>query len=165
MMSRFILILLALIVSAINAYASEEGFISSPDGKVMYIYRNDEYKLTSILISQINEMTLSKEDADNNICDEYVTQVIETQDSIYRIPMSVIDSVAFHPLPYKLLPETKVIDATMFEYIEQVDGDNILFRGDTPFECLPEEGAVLFTFGESGMLPDGFAGRVKNVKG
>lgn len=161
MMSRFILILLALIVSAINAYASEEGFISSPDGKVMYIYRNDEYKLTSILISQINEMTLSKEDADNNICDEYVTQVIETQDSIYRIPMSVIDSVAFHPLPYKLLPETKVIDATMFEYIEQVDGDNILFRGDTPFECLPEEGAVLFTFGESGMLPDGFAGRVK----
>jgi len=161
MMSRFILILLALIVSAINAYASEEGFISSPDGKVMYIYRNDEYKLTSILISQINEMTLSKEDADNNICDEYVTHVIETQDSIYRIPMSVIDSVAFHPLPYKLLPETKVIDATMFEYIEQVDGDNILFRGDTPFECLPEEGAVLFTFGESGMLPDGFAGRVK----
>lgn len=63
-------------------------------GKAFYIYRNDG-GFNAFFRDEVQSIEYSNFDADGNYHDEMVTQIINTADSVYMIPLAAIDSVAF----------------------------------------------------------------------
>ena len=63
-------------------------------GDAFYIYRNDG-EFNAFFREEIDSMAYSCYDLDGTLYDDYVTQLVYTPDSIYRIPLEAIDSVAF----------------------------------------------------------------------
>lgn len=100
-MNRLCYLLILLLFPSLLMLGNESGFMSSSEGKVMYIYRNDDERLTTILFSQIKEMKCSKEDSLEVIHDDFVTQVIETEDSLYRIPLLLL-LIVYVSIPFLL---------------------------------------------------------------
>ncbi len=159
-MKHFIILTLCLVLFSGISHGYTNDFVSSPQGKVMYVYRNDDERLMTLLFENIIEMRCSKENLDHQLCEEYVTQEILTVDSLYRIPISVVDSISFHPLPNSYLPTTIEIDSSLAQYIVKIEDDEVFLKGDTPQDLIPEHGEVLFSFGVEGVCDNGFAGRV-----
>jgi hypothetical protein len=62
--------------------------------EAFYIYRNDG-GVNGFFYDEVVRMGYSKVDLDNIEYDTYVVQEVETKDSLYRIPLCVIDSVGF----------------------------------------------------------------------
>ena len=62
--------------------------------EAFYIYRNDG-DFNGFFYDEVKSMGYSKFDLDGIEHDVYVVQEIETEDSIYRIPLSAIDSIGF----------------------------------------------------------------------
>ena len=70
------------------------GFASSQAQEAFYIYRNDG-DFNGFFFDEVTRMGYSKFDLDSIEHDVYVVQEIETEDSIYRIPLAAIDSIGF----------------------------------------------------------------------
>ena len=81
----------------------------------VFVYRNDG-DLDAFLLSDIVQMTQSKEDTLGVLHEDFCVQEILTSDTLYRIPISAIDSIGFHPLPTEYQPE--VIFANTIEEFE-----------------------------------------------
>lgn len=62
--------------------------------EAFYVYRNDG-EFNGFFFDQVKRMEYSKVDFDGVEHDEYVIQEIETEDSLYRIPLLAIDSIGF----------------------------------------------------------------------
>lgn len=60
----------------------------------MFVYRNDGAS-NAFLKSDVDSMVCSQIDLNNLMHSDYVVQEIWTADSIYRIPLAVIDSIGF----------------------------------------------------------------------
>ncbi len=63
-------------------------------GEAFYIYRNDG-EFNAFFRDEVDSIAYSNYDADSVYYDDVITQLIYTQDSLYRIPLEAIDSVAF----------------------------------------------------------------------
>lgn len=68
-------------------------FAQEKSNKAFYIYRNDG-DFNAFIYSTVDSITYSSFDVDNVEQNKIVTQEIWTADSVYRIPLSVIDSVS-----------------------------------------------------------------------
>ena len=79
------LILSLLLLAGLTSLQAQEAF---------YIYRNDG-EFNGFFYDDVKSMRLSKTDLDLTERDEYVVQEIETEDTIYRIPLCAIDSIGF----------------------------------------------------------------------
>ena len=64
------------------------------DGQAFYVYRNDG-DFNGFFYDEVIRMGYSKIDFNGFQHDHYVVQEIVTADSIYRIPISAIDSIGF----------------------------------------------------------------------
>lgn len=62
-------------------------------GKEMYIYRNNG-QVTGFLSEEVQSIGFSNRDSEGEH-NEYVTQLIYTNDSTYEIPLAEIDSISF----------------------------------------------------------------------
>ncbi len=82
---RILFLLAMLNVQCISELWAQEAF---------YIYRNDG-EFNGFFYDDVLRMGYSKVDLDNVEHDTYVMQEIETKDSLYRIPLCVIDSIGF----------------------------------------------------------------------
>lgn len=60
----------------------------------MFVYRNDG-AINAFLKSDVDSMVCSQIDLDSLMHSDYVVQEIWTADSVYRIPLAVIDSICF----------------------------------------------------------------------
>ena len=60
----------------------------------MFVYRNDGAS-NAFLKSDVDSMVCSQIDLDSLMHSDYVVQEIWTADSVYRIPLAVIDSICF----------------------------------------------------------------------
>ena len=133
-------------------------------GEAFYIYRNDG-EFNAFFRDEVQSIEYSYEDADGNMYDEIVTQIITTADSVYRIPLAAIDSLSF------VQPETKYVSAVvhiqpLLPYIVSVDGQIINFTSNIPSNLMPKVGDILLQDSfDSDKLPDGFAGRVVKISG
>lgn len=81
-----IFVLLALCLSALS--------LSAQTGEAIYFYRNDG-GFNAFLRADIDSITYSPLDTSNVQQDDMATQVVWTADSVYRIPLSAIDSMKF----------------------------------------------------------------------
>lgn len=134
---HFLILLLALL-SCQFASAQEIEYSDA-----FYIYRNDG-EFNGIFFDKVKEMRFSKLDIDSVEHETYVVQEIVTPDSIYRIPLSAIDSIGYQQPEARLNPKVIRTDERGLDpYIVYNDNMSITFSLDTPSDLLPKVGDVL----------------------
>lgn len=163
-MTRLLSLTIAVLLAVMLVSAARTPDKFSSDGRVMYIYRNDSIRLTSFDYDRVVRMECTRTDTTGSEHTEYVTQMIETLDTVYAIPMAVIDSIAFHPLPTKYQPKVRIIDQTLLTYLSDIDNYDISFEKSIPADLLPHVEDVLFAWPDEGILNGGFAGRVTSIE-
>lgn len=134
--------------------------MSQTIGEAFYIYRNDGM-INTFFRSEIDSIAYSYYDADSLLYEEIVSQVVYTPDSIYKIPLAVIDSVGFVTPETKYQPNVIHLDGEIRNYIIGSDSLTIYFRSDTPNNILPKIGDKLVTTEMSEMFMGGFLGQVE----
>lgn len=131
--------------------------------EALYIFRNDEQLLSAFFYSEIDSITYSVYDEAGTVHNEYVTQIVHTPDSIYQIPLAVIDSVTFVQPETIYQPDARELDARYTPYVKTVDSLTITFTSSLPPDLKPAKGNVLYNFTYQAPFERGFLGRVKSV--
>lgn len=151
-----ILISLACCLSTIISFAQGQ------TNDALYIYRNDG-KFNAFYYSEIDSITTSKLDESGNEYDEYKSQIVWTQDSVYWIPLEAIDSVSLCKQENKLASGVLRIDE-LLPYITDVDSMSFKLSASTPSGLIPKIGDILLyeSFNDE-RFPLGFAGRVSSI--
>ncbi len=153
-MKRLMLILLAVTTLLSSTLYAENA---------IYIYRNDGH-FNAFLDSRVDSITYSTTDTSGVVHNSVVTQLIYTTDSIYRIPLSSIDSIAFTERP---VPEIKsdvyFLTSMHLPYINRVEYNYLVFDSSMPNDLLPLQGSVIVSEIYEGKLERGFAGRVDMI--
>ena len=93
---KYVIALILVMMSAQQLLAQE----------AFYIYRNDS-DFNGFFYDQVKRMGFSKVDNDGLEHDVYVVQEIETEDSLYRIPLAAIDSIGFQQPEIRMNPRFK----------------------------------------------------------
>lgn len=135
-----------------------------PVQDAMYIYRNDG-KFHGFYNADVVRIGFSKVDTLGREHIDYVVQEIETLDSLYRIPVSAIDSVSF------ITPRTIYADglkatttSELWDYVVASDSMTcITLSAATPVTLIPAVGDKLCTTKSRNLLPGGFYGTVQKV--
>ena len=129
--------------------------------KAFYIYRNDG-QFNAFFRDEVDSIAYSHFDADSVFYDEVVMQVVYTQDSIYRIPLAAVDSVAF------VTPETKVNSSVFPLTVEHApyisDADTLQFSMsiNTPAYLLPNVGQIVVATADCFAFPDGIIAKIES---
>lgn len=151
----YLVILLAAVALSGVAQKIDEAF---------YIYRNDG-QFNAFFRDEVISIEYSYEDAEGNHYDEIVSQIINTTDSAYIIPLAVIDSISF------IKPQTKYKDdvvqmKSLLPYVESADGLILKLSSTIPSYLIPKVGDVLlYEEFDRDIFPDGFGGRVAQING
>ncbi|MBP3227385.1 MAG: hypothetical protein J6M53_01225 [Bacteroidaceae bacterium] len=144
--------------------ATAQTVSDEPVQDAMYVYRNDgkfhgfyNFEVVRVEFSKID--TLGREHFD------YVVQEIETLDSLYRIPISAIDSVSYVTPRTEYAPDVKATTTSqLWDYVVGSDSlTQLLLSPATPAGLIPAVGDKLCTTKSRNYLPGGFYGTVQSV--
>ena len=131
----------------------------------LYIFRNDG-GFEFFFYGDIDRISYSKIDTAGVEQPDYVVQEVWALDTVYRIPLTAIDSVAFVTPENIVWPDVFCPDDRIADYI--IDGDSIWWirlAHNTPADLLPTVGGkMLIEAGVSPYIPNGFGGRVAVVE-
>ena len=130
----------------------------------LYIYRNDG-AFNAFFFADIDRMEYSKIDTMGVEQDEYVVQEIYALDSVFRIPISAIDSIGF------VTPETQYKsdvsfrdDSELWDYVIASDSASyFLLDVAIPERLVPRVGDKLVAIRSREFFPQGVYGRVAEV--
>jgi len=117
-------------------------------GEAFYIYQNDGH-FNGFFYDQVKQMRYSRLDTLNREHDHYVSQEIVTEDSVYRIMLTAIDSVSFYQPEIKYAKGLRFMrDEGMMDYLINTVKDNedkiiVSFKADMPANIRPKVGDVL----------------------
>lgn len=153
-MKRMILAVMMLVMLASNLLARHD---------VMYVYRNDGM-INALLTSDIDSICFSKLDLDSVTHREHVVQEVWTVDSVYRIPLALIDSVSLITPETVYKPGAYRITESMLDYIIGSDSLTLYFKSETPNYLLPAVNDKLTLDEVTEALPHGFLGQVYDVR-
>lgn len=137
-------------------------------GEAFYIYQNDGH-FDGFFYDQVKQISYSRYDTLGIEHDRYVSQEIVTEDSVYRIMLTAIDSVSFVQPEIKFAKEVRFMrDEGMMAYYQSITKPNddsflLRFSGSMPAALQPKVGDVL----SCPNLPDyeeAFVGKVKKVR-
>lgn len=154
--------ILSLLVLLISAMSANPVFANDNKQFAVYNYRNDNH-FNAFLNHDIDSITFSCIDTLGIEHDEVVVQEVWTPDSVFRIPLSAIDSLAFRA------PAPKVRDGLFYlrDYHADrtlgVDSLTVYFSTSISNDSLPSVGQVMVTDTDRGPFEEGFAGRVAGV--
>ena len=151
------------ILAALLAFVSQTAQAQT-EQDALYIYRNDG-GFNAFFFDDIDYFEYSCIDTLGVEHDDYVTQEVHALDSIFRIPLTAIDSIAFvTPEPvYK--KDIVKIDKKIVDYVVATDSMNwIRLDNSTPENLIPNKGDKILIEENSKSLPDGFGGRVTSVE-
>ena len=130
-----------------------------------YIYRNDG-DFNGFFFDQVKRMSYSKTDLDGNEHDVYVVQEVETDDSLYRIPLVAIDSIGFQQPEIRFSSRYKNLDemgVTPYVTINDRWVWILNFPKGTN-HYVPSEDDVLVGFDEEVYGEGGMSGKVYDVE-
>lgn len=129
----------------------------------MYIYENDG-NIEAFLKADIDSIRHSHLDIDSVYHKETVVQEVWTADSVYRIPLSVIDSVSF-VTPAPVYQEgVQVFSDDLTDYVLSYTDTAIVFRSQIPRHLLPAVGQIVVSDAYEEPFPTGFSGRMREEK-
>lgn len=127
-----------------------------------FVFRNDGPVLP-FFYEDVDSIRQSKIDTDSIERPEFVTTEFWTSDSIYRVPIASIDSIAFRTPSEIRKPRSKEISDELLSYLVAVDSLTLKFSPSVPKSILPEKGDKLTYLNVMNLLPNGFLGEVRNV--
>lgn len=131
-------------------------------GEAFYIYRNDG-QFNAFNRGEVQSIEFSYEDADGNQYNEIVTQIVNTADSVYKIPLAAIDSIGF------VQPETIVandvfpLTAEHAPYITNGDVLSFSMSTSTPAALQPKVGNIVVATADCSAFPNGIIARVESI--
>lgn len=128
--------------------------------EALFVYRNDG-AINAFLRSDIDSMVCSQIDLDSLLHADYVVQEVWTADSVYRIPLAIIDSISFVTPPTIYKEGVTKMEEGLLSYVVGADGLTLKLRSDTPSYLLPQTGDLLVLLESCEVLPYGFAGKVE----
>ena len=133
------------------------------DNAAFYIYQNDGH-FDGFFYDQVQKISYSKLDTLGVEHEDFVSQEIITNDSIYRIMLTAIDSVGFVQPEIILNPKLKVMeDIGLLKYCWGINEQGALGFQNLPDELSPEVGDILVCYKSLSFFPEGFGGKVTNV--
>lgn len=138
------------------------GFLNIKAQTTFYVYRNDG-QVNTFFYDMVDSIRTSNVDIDSIVHETHVVQEVWTQDSIYRIPLNVIDSLGFQTPSNILTDDSYLISQPLREYVIGSDSMKIYLRKDVPKGTIPIVGTKLVTLEMDSKFPCGFLGRVKDV--
>lgn len=135
---------------------------ASAQNDAMYVYRNDGV-INAFFKEEVDSMVYTHYDADSLYHSDWQAQLIYTSDSVYYIPLDVIDSISF------VTPETKYASGVvkldeLIPYLKSADGMTLSFENSLPSYLKPRIGDILlYENFDNPLFSQGFAGRVSSV--
>ena len=117
-------------------------------GEAFYIYQNDGH-FDGFFYDQVKQIRYSRLDTLDREHPDYVSQEIVTEDSVYRIMLTAIDSVSFYQPEIKYAKGVRFMrDEGMMSYLINTVKDNedkiiVTFKADMPANLRPKVGDVL----------------------
>ena len=154
MMRRLLFFLLAMACPFVS--------VSAQTYEAVYVYLNDG-GLNAFLKSDLDSIRFSTCDVDGLEHATWQTQEFYTTDSIYRIPISKIDSVRMVTPDPVLARGVSLGRDSWLKYVKTYTEQTIIFNDDIPAELIPEVGQVLLAYPNEEPVLKGFSGRVKSV--
>ena len=159
---RTLLYMLTLLLSVVGVQSAEAQESAVQDA--LYIYRNDG-GFHGFFYGDIERFDYSCIDTLGVEHEDYVVQEVVTVDSIYRIPISAIDSIGF------VTPETvykkdvaHTTTSKLWDYVIGSDSVTMMrLASNTPKELVPKVGDKIVTTKSRDFLPCGFYGLVKSI--
>ena len=142
------------LLSSLNAQAQ------APDA--FYIYKNDG-TVMPFFNDMVDSVKWGNYDLEGNFHRVAVVQEIWTPDSVYRIPLELIDSIGFHKPENKYKADAvRMEQQPWWQYIEEyADSTGLIkLRKDTPDDIVPKVGEKLVTTVQNDIFPGGFMGQV-----
>lgn len=129
----------------------------------LYIYRNDG-KFHGFFYSDIVRIAYSNIDTLGIEHDDIVVQEIYALDSVFRIPITAIDSVAFVTPETKYRPDVVTPKSNLWDYVIASDSmSTFTLSASTPQSLIPKKGDKLANASETPYLPYGMLGQVASV--
>lgn len=154
---HILLFSLLLLISGLHIMAQSN---SASD---IYVYRNDG-KFNAFFADEVDSLAYSNKDLNGIEHPKAVVQEIWTADSVYRIPLSVIDSISATRPETRYKPSVKKLSPDYLPYIESVDSLTISFSKDLPFKLRINKGDILLYEGFEAPFEHGFIGRIKSMQ-
>jgi|GEM_PF-299745 len=151
--------LLALSLMALLATTAQAQESSS---NALYNYRTDG-AFNAWMNVDIDSITYSNIDTLGIAHEQIVVQEVWTPDSLYRIPIEAIDSIAFRAPKPILRPGVFYLYDYHAKMTQTVDSLTLYFSPDILRDSLPSVGNVLVSKTTMAPFEDGFAGKVVDV--
>lgn len=130
---------------------------------VLYVYRNDG-RFHGFFYDEIERISYSKIDTFGLEQDDYVVQEIYARDTIYRIPVSAIDSVSFITPEPVYQPGVITPASDMWSYVVASDTlTTFVLSPSIPQSLIPKVGDRLANTTATPFLPHGFYGEVASI--
>lgn len=136
--------------------------VSAQTYEAVYVYLNDG-GLNAFLKSDLDSIRFSTCDVVGMEHATWQTQEFYTTDSIYRIPISKIDSVRMVTPDPILARGVSLGRDSWLKYVKTYTEQTIIFNADIPAELIPEVGQVLLAYPNEEPIKEGFSGRVRSV--
>lgn len=130
--------------------------------QAFYIYRNDG-GINTFITTEIDSMTYSRLDLDSVVHDNYVVHEVYTPDSIYRIPIELIDSVGFVTPETVYKPGVRILEGEVRNYIISRNELTLMFHSSTPSNLLPHVGDKLVTTEVDDVITNAFVGQISVI--
>lgn len=153
-MKRFLFFIFLLIT---NWY----GMLAQNDA--MLIYRNDGI-VHGFLKADVDSVRHSQLDLDSVMHKDFVVQEVWRADSVYRIPLEVIDSVSFVMPPTIYKQGVVDLKERLLDYVIGANGLTLKLKANVPSSLIPAAGDKLVLLDGCRSLPNGFSGIVQNIQ-
>lgn len=111
----------------------------------------------------VDSMTVSKVDLEGIEHEDFVTQQVWMNDTVFNYALADIDSVSFVTPSTIYQPGVVKLEDGLENYVVSQDSLTIIFRTDTPSDLLPRKKDKLVYLRQTDLFPAGFAGEVVEV--
>ena len=158
------IILFSLLVTLFTTMFPTTALAQQPGGQNGIINWLKDGDFNAFLYGDVDSITFSKVDLDGKKHSNVVVQEVWTRDSVYRIPIANIDSVAFKA------PETILKDGIFhitewhYNYVTETTESSVTFDASIPADSLPSvDQVVVSDLAFVKYFEKGFAGRVVRI--
>lgn len=127
-----------------------------------YFHFHDE-GIQVFYTDMVDSMTVSKVDLEGIEHEDFVTQQVWMNDTVFNYALADIDSVSFVTPSTIYQPGVIKLEDGLENYVVSQDSLTIIFRTDTPSDLLPRKKDKLVYLRQTDLFPAGFAGEVVEV--
>ena len=151
-----------LLLTLITCTSTIISFAQGQKETSFYVYRNDG-EFNAFFYSEIDSITFSTLDLDSVEQTTIVTQEFWTIDSVYRIPLSVLDSIGFSTPQTIINSNVFPLTAEHVPYIVRGDTLNFVMLSSTPKNMLPQKGNIVAANADCSSFANGIIARIISI--